>query len=122
MTSSDRWLSHYSFRLRNLTEDLPQEGLDGTFRRMAQALARYETPITFQVQLLDALSLTHVRVRQARTSPARTTTRVSSPTMTTSRPREGRVVIVGAGADVDEGRGPLWSPWGGVGPLAQLLQ
>jgi hypothetical protein len=53
MTSSDRWLSHYSFRLRNLTEDSPEEGLDGSFHRLAQALARYETPITFQVQLLD---------------------------------------------------------------------
>ena len=53
MTSADRWLSYYSFRLRNVTEDSPGEGLDGSFRRMAQALARYETPITFQVQLLD---------------------------------------------------------------------
>jgi putative sterol carrier protein len=53
MTSSDRWLSHYSFRLRNVTEDSPEEGLDGSFRRIAQALATYETPITFQVQLLD---------------------------------------------------------------------
>jgi putative sterol carrier protein len=53
MTSSDRWLSHYSFRLRNLTRDSPAEGLDGSFRRMAQELAKYETPITFQVQLLD---------------------------------------------------------------------
>jgi hypothetical protein len=24
------------------------------------------------------------------------------------------------GSGEDEGRGPLWSPWGGVGPLAQL--
>ncbi len=53
MTSADRWLSHYSFRLRNVTQDSPEEGLDGSFRRMAQALATYETPITFQVQLLD---------------------------------------------------------------------
>jgi putative sterol carrier protein len=53
MTTADRWLSHYSFRLRNVTQDSPEEGLDGSFRRMAQALAKYETPITFQVQLLD---------------------------------------------------------------------
>ena len=29
---------------------------------------------------------------------------------------------VGAGEDEDEGRWPLWLPWGGVGPLARLLQ
>jgi hypothetical protein len=49
-------------------------------------------------------------------------TQESSPafTMTTSRPREGIGVIVGAGADADGGRGPLWSPGGGVGPLTWL--
>src|SRR5947209_4807517 len=68
------------------------------------------------------LSLTHVRARQARTYPARATTRVLSPTMTTARPRQRLGVIVRAGVDEDVVLGPLWLPWGGVGPLAQLLQ
>lgn len=53
MTAADRWLSYYAFRLRNVTEDSSEEGLEGSFRRMAQALGTYETPVTFQVQLLD---------------------------------------------------------------------
>lgn len=52
MTSSDSWLSHYSFRLRNMTQDSSEEGLDRSFRRMAQKLVTQKT-ITFQVQLLD---------------------------------------------------------------------
>lgn len=53
MTSPDSSLSHYSFRLRNMTPNTLEEGLSGSFRRMAQELATHETPITFQVQLLE---------------------------------------------------------------------
>ena len=53
MASADRWLSRYSFKLRNITENLPQKDLAETFRLMAEELKSSDTPVVFQVQLID---------------------------------------------------------------------
>ncbi len=59
-----------------------------------------------------ALSLTHVRARQAHTYPYDDDGAAAQAARSHSKGRGG-----------DEGRwGPLRLPWGGVGPLARLLQ